>query len=322
MRWLTLLSVIALVACNSSGTETVVTSVGSMTQIDPTQPFLIVLGTTQDAGSPQIGCQAACCKDLFDKPDQTRKVTSLGVVDPESGTSYLFEASPDIGSQLEILQRWDRKREAMPDGIFLTHAHIGHYTGLQFLGREAINASATMVYAMPRMQGFLETNGPWGQLVSNNNIEIHSLKADSAIVLSPNLRVRPIQVPHRDEYSETVGYEITGPNRKVLFIPDIDKWERWDRDISKVIGQVDRAYLDATFFDGEELNTRDISQIPHPFVIESMSRFDTLPAKTRSVVHFIHFNHTNALLDTLSPAYEQVLNAGYGVARFGDLYGL
>ena len=322
MRVLLLCLCLLLVACESHIADTVNSDKQESSLPLESGPYLIVLGTSQDAGSPQIGCQKACCRDLFDNPDHSRKVTSLGVIDPVSGTSYLFEATPDIGTQLQVLQQWSGKREPIPDAIFLTHAHIGHYTGLQFLGKEAINAQEAAVYAMPRMQDYLRTNGPWGQLVTNNNITIHSLKADSIMVLSPRLSVRPFLVPHRDEYSETVGYEITGPNKKVLFIPDIDKWERWDRDISELVTGVDRAYVDATFFDGEELDTRDISQVPHPFVIESMSRFDKLPADIRAGVHFIHFNHTNTLLDTLSLNYKQVIEAGYGVARYGDRFEL
>ena len=322
MRVVLLCLCLLLVACESTVTEPNGPEGAASNHSLESAPYLIVLGTTQDAGSPQIGCQKACCRNLFDNPDQTRKITSLGVVDPVSGTTYLFEATPDIGSQLQVLQQWSGKREAIPDAVFLTHAHIGHYTGLQFLGKEAINAQEAVVYAMPRMQDYLRTNGPWGQLVTNNNITIRSLKADSIMVLSPRLSVRPFLVPHRDEYSETVGYEITGPNKKVLFIPDIDKWERWDRNINELVKDADLAFLDATFFDGEELNTRDITQIPHPFVVESMSRFDNLPATTRANIHFIHFNHTNTLLDSLSPAYKQVKEAGYGIARFGERFGL
>eukprot|EP00957_Ditylum_brightwellii_P156501 11911053-Ditylum_brightwellii.AAC.1 len=67
-----------------------------------------------------------------------------------------------------------------PDGIFLTHAHIGHYTGLMYLGREALGAVDVPVYAMPRMRSFLKNNGPWSQLVSLGNINIQNLEEKSA----------------------------------------------------------------------------------------------------------------------------------------------
>ena len=43
-----------------------------------------------------------------------------------------------------------------PKGIFLTHAHIGHYSGLIHLGKEALGAKGISVYAMPKMSFFLK----------------------------------------------------------------------------------------------------------------------------------------------------------------------
>ncbi|GGD50283.1 MBL fold metallo-hydrolase [Muriicola marianensis] len=284
---------------------------------------LMILGTAQDAGSPQVGCEKACCKDLFENPDPKRKVVSLGLIDGKHKKQYLFEATPDLPSQLHFLNRAaDVQEGIMPDGVFLTHAHIGHYSGLMFFGKEAVNAKEVPVHAMPRMADFLQHNGPWGQLVSNQNIRIEPLLPDSAITLAPSVSVVPLRVPHRDEYSETVGFIISGPEKKALFIPDIDKWERWDRKITDLITEVDYAFLDATFFDGDELNTRDISEIPHPFVVESMELFETLPPTEKQKIIFIHFNHTNPLLSRESEAYRFVTSRGFRVASFGDEFDL
>lgn len=282
------------------------------------QPTLVILGTFQDAGSPHIACKKDCCKTLFDKPDPNRMVVSLGIIDPESGSTYLFEATPDISRQVKQLSRLAGGQKEVPDGVFLTHAHIGHYTGLQYFGKEAMNASRVPVYAMPRMKGFLSNNGPWDLLTANKNIELRSLVSDSTLVLNKNISVSPIEVPHRDEYSETVGFVIQGPEKKALFIPDIDKWEKWDRDISELVKKVDYAFLDATFYHGEEINTRDISQIPHPFIIESMERFHELSASDKAKVHFIHFNHTNPVLNSESEAYKTVIDRGFLIAKLGQ----
>ena len=232
---------------------------------------LVVLGTVQDAGSPHIACKKNCCAQLFDNPDNKRQVVSLGLIDAENKKTIVFEATPNLSTQLKDLKRlapWDANE--LPDGIFLTHAHIGHYTGLMYLGKEATNASQVPVYAMPNMASFLEKNGPWSQLISSRNIKIIPITNAVTIPVSSNISVVPLKVPHRDEFSETVGYRIIGPNKSALFIPDIDKWEKWEIDIETEIATVDFAFIDATFFDGEELNARDISQIPHPFVIESI----------------------------------------------------
>lgn len=284
---------------------------------------LVVLGTIQDAGAPHIACKKDCCEKLFDHPDKDKKVVSLGVVDNHHNKKYLFEATPDISTQLKALVRSDiQNKNEIVDGIFLTHAHIGHYTGLMYLGKEATNAKNVNVYAMPKMKNYLETNGPWSQLVSNRNISLVQTENEQSVILTPNINVTPIIVPHRDEYSETVGYKIKGPNKTALFIPDIDKWNKWDKNIIEEIKQVDYAFLDATFYSGKEINNRDISQIPHPFIIESLQLFKDLDASERKKIIFIHFNHTNPVIDIQSEEAKNVIQQGFNIARINAVYEL
>ena len=173
------------------------------------------------------------------------------------------------------------------------------------------------VYAMPRMKYFLELNGPWNQLIHYKNIVLHPLANRTPVAISKNLTVTPFLVPHRDEYAETVGYRIDGPNKKVLFIPDIDKWGKWDSSIIEAIARVDYAFIDGTFYNAAEINNRDISQIPHPFIIESMQLFDSLPVVERQKIWFIHLNHTNPLLNNKNNAMDSLTNKGYHVAEAG-----
>ncbi|HOY16186.1 MAG TPA: MBL fold metallo-hydrolase [Haliscomenobacter sp.] len=288
-----------------------------------TSPSLLILGTIQDAGSPHAGCTKDCCKALFKHPDPTRMVVSLGLIDPENRMNWLFEATPDLPRQMKILKEHSPFRsEETPNGIFLTHAHIGHYSGLMYLGRESMNAKATPVYAMPRMREFLEANGPWSQLLSLKNIALQTLQDQESVQLSPQLSITPLQVPHRDEFSETVGFRIQGPNKSVLFIPDIDKWERWSTDIVTEIKKVDYAFLDATFYDNAELNYRNMAEIPHPFVVESMERFKALPQEEKKKIYFIHLNHTNPLLNSRSLQLKALRKNGFQVAEFQQIFHL
>lgn len=279
---------------------------------------VFVLGTVQDGGSPHIGCEKECCEQLFEKGDHSRKVVSLGVVDFKNNQTILIEATPDLPAQIRALREMvPFKQNDYPDGIFLTHAHIGHYGGLMYLGKEAANTKNVPVYAMPRMHRFLTENGPWGQLVASKNIRLVPTENEKSFQISEQLAIVPFVVPHRDEYSETVGYKVIGPNKTLLFIPDIDKWEKWEKDIREEIKTVDYALIDATFFDAEEVNYRDISEIPHPFVIESMVTFKDYPKSERNKVYFIHFNHTNPLLNPDAPQTKKVLQEGFQIARKG-----
>ena len=276
---------------------------------------LKILGVVQDGGLPHLGSDRICCEDF----EQNRYVTSVMLINNETNESYLFDASPDINKQLNFMGKGIKKNLK---GIFLTHAHIGHYTGLMYFGREALNSKLMNVYAMPRMKKFLEQNGPWSQLVSLQNISITELSNNSMIEIDSNVVVQPIEVPHRAEFSETVGYKIYGPNKTLLFIPDIDKWYLWEKSIIDEIKQVDYALIDATFYDSSEVNYRDLSEIPHPFVIESIELFDSIKYEEKSKIFFIHLNHTNPLLDTESDQYKFVREKGYNVAKEGMKFDL
>ncbi|WP_290877773.1 MBL fold metallo-hydrolase [Gracilimonas sp.] len=280
------------------------------------QQFITVLGIAQDAGFPQADCEKEHCKQYWDGRVEKRHVVSLGLSDQTTGQNWMFEATPDFTYQLHQL----KSTSAIDDlsGIFLTHAHIGHYTGLMYLGHEVMGASGVPVYTMPRMKSYLKKNGPWSQLVSMNNIDLQQQKADSTIQISPNILVTPFRVPHRDEYSETVGYRINSENTSILFIPDINKWHVWERDIIEEVSKVDVALLDGTFYDANELPGRDMSEIPHPYVEESIKLFNNLPASEKEKIMFLHFNHTNPLILD-GPERREVENLGFQVASEGQI---
>ena len=132
-----------------------------------------------------------------------------------------------------------------------------------------MNADRVPVYAMPRLRRFLETNGPWSQLVTAGNIVIREWADGRTIRLNERMSVTPFLVPHRDEYSETVGIHVRGPNRSAVFLPDVDKWDRWQTRIEDVLSKVDVAFLDGNIDADGELPGRDMSKAP---LIHSSSR--------------------------------------------------
>ncbi len=290
-------------------------------------PFVIVLGVAQDAGYPQTACRKECCRPAWTDAQRRRHVACLGIVDPISNERWLIDATPDLREQLQMLDAVappNRDNSSQPglSGIFLTHAHIGHYTGLQDLGREVTGAHSVPVYAMPRMRKFLSTNGPWSQLVELGNIELRVLEDDVALQLNKRITITPLRVPHRDEFSETVGYRIVGPSLSVLYIPDIDKWERWNRAIEDELSRVDIAFLDGTFYRNGEIPGRDMSDIPHPFIEETIHQLAELPLSERAKIRFIHLNHTNPALHPESSAATTTQAAGFQIAREGDVFTL
>ena len=278
---------------------------------------ILVLGVAQDAGYPQTACYQPHCMRAWRDPSLRRMASSIAVIDEGSKTKFLFDATPDLREQLYDLHAAAPDGEYSLDGVFLTHGHMGHYTGLMHFGREAAGASGVPVYAMPRMHDYLSSNGPWDQLVRLQNIDLHKLADGRSVKLNAQVAITPFLVPHRDEYTETVGYRIDGPNKSAVFIPDIDKWAMWETDIRDLVRSVDYALLDATFFRDGELSGRDMSKIRHPFVAESMDLLQNLSKEERARVIFIHMNHTNPLLVDGSPEQAAVEKRGFRYASEG-----
>ena len=315
---LTVVFLVIVYGCNMSEKKP---EVQSQTSLPAT--FLVVLGIAQDAGYPQAGCEKDCCKAYWEGKESKKYSTCLALVDRTNNRYWLFEASPDITWQMHEVQKYlAGGPNYSPNGIFLTHAHIGHYAGLMFLGREAMGAKNIPVYAMPRIDSFLRGNGPWSQLVALENISLRRMKADSSVSLGDKISVTPVKVPHRDEFSETVGYQIETAAKKILFIPDIDKWHKWEKDIIGKVSSVDLALLDGTFYKDGEIQGRPMSEIPHPFVEETMQLFSAVPDSVKRKVQFIHFNHTNPLLKAESPEKEKVKANGFSVAFQGEIIGM
>lgn len=285
------------------------------------QRELVVLGAGQDAGAPQIGHAGDEGPVLLP--------SSLGLIDREEGKRYLFDATPAITSQLiELDTIYPPMSGKLVDGIFLTHAHIGHYLGLAHLGREAAGAKGVPVYAMPRMAQFLRDNGPWNQLVELGNIDIGEMSSSQSVVIGQGLIVVPFEVPHRDEYSETVGFMVLTAGKTFLYLPDIDSWEAWQaaslsNSLRNKVDAFDHVFIDATFWDDNELLDengvgRDMSEIPHPRVTATMDMLQDMPPERRARVHFIHYNHTNPIRYADSVESAEVEQRGFSVARRGD----
>ena len=279
----------------------------------------VVLGIAQDGGVPHIGCTQALCVHARRDPSRRERVACLGLVDDRAGARFLIDATPDLPSQLDSLNAGrtvaDRRRPV--DGILLTHAHIGHYTGLMYLGREALGARAVPVYATARMASFLRSNGPWSQLVALGQIELREIEPGREVVLTPSLAVTAVRVPHRDELSDTVGYVVRGPGQSLLYVPDIDKWEKWDRRFEDEVARVGVALLDGTFLSADELPGRSQAEVPHPTVGETMTRLAALKGR----VSFIHLNHTNPLLWD-GRARRDLTRRGFAVAADGRAFSL
>ena len=284
-------------------------------------PYVVVLGIAQDAGVPQISCDSPFCQKAWKNAKLRQMVSSIALVDPATKERWIFDATPDLPEQFQLLKEITSDNSNTLSGIFLTHAHIGHYTGLMYLGRESMNSKDIKVYAMPRMKQMLETNAPWSQLVGIKNISLQLLENKREIKLSESLKVEPFLVPHRDEFSETVGFKIVSDGKSLIFIPDIDKWQKWSEKLEDVVKTSDYLLIDGTFYADGEIN-RPMSEVPHPFVSETMKLLKDLPSKEKSKVFFIHFNHSNPLAQSNNQKIKELKTKGFNTTFQGQKFNL
>lgn len=286
----------------------------------------MVMGTAQDGGIPQIGCRCPNCEKARRDPGRARLIASLALADLDELKLFIVDASPDIRIQADrALSLFLPPEPSLGDalaGVLLTHAHIGHYTGLMFFGYESMAARRLPVFGSKRMVEFLAANGPWSQIVRRENISPRTFKPGERIRLTAKLEAVPFEVPHRDEYTDTFGFEIAGPERRLLYIPDIRSWEAWERPLGEALRSADAALLDGTFFGPGELPGRDMAEIGHPLIVDTLRRIEQLPAALRAKVRFIHLNHTNPALDPVGAARRTVEQTGARIAEEGEIFDL
>ena len=282
---------------------------------------LMVLGSAQDGGYPHIGCKEQCCQPAWIDLNKKRLVASVAIIDKKSNECWIIDASPDIKHQINMIIDF-LEIDTVPKikGIFLTHAHTGHYSGLLELGKEALNSFNIPLYVMPRMYNFIQSNEPFRFLMDSKNIFLKPIEEKEQINLSTEVSINSFLVPHRNELSETVGYKIRARKKTIIYLPDIDSWDDWDENILDIIDDNDILLIDGTFYDKNELNNREISKIPHPSIIESMEKFSVLDRKAKNKIFFTHFNHTNTAIQETHLSNMSLIEQGYKIVNDGDFF--
>ena len=295
----------------------------------PTGPRVIVLGTVQDGGMPQIGCDCSNCSRARKDPRFVRHVASLAIHVPKTGHVYLVDATPDLAAQIELIHAFrphpaGRVDRAPVDGVLLTHAHIGHYLGLAQFGFESLNTKDIPVWSSPRMAEYLRTNGPWSQLVRLGNIVLREFQPGEPFELEEGITIKPFPVPHRDEYSDTMAFVIRGSRKTLLYVPDTDSWTAWPKPLTDVLAaeKVDIALLDGTFYSPDELPDRDVTKIKHPLVTQTMDLLEPLVKAGKLRVYFTHMNHSNPALDADGSARKAIEARGFRVLQEGEAFEL
>jgi pyrroloquinoline quinone biosynthesis protein B len=271
------------------------------------QTIVRVIGSAQDGGVPQLGCSCERCNYARASIEYTRYPASLAIVSP-GGKLLLIDATPSLPQQLDLLQDLlPSRRSMLPDAVLLTHAHVGHYAGLIFFGREVASVKKLPVYCTERMKCFLELNKPYSYLIERGEIAITAVKCGEALSPDGKLHITPIEVPHRNEDTETVAFMIKS-ERSLFYAPDFD---RYSEAIDRCVRDSDISMLDGCFWSREELHGRVYEEIPHPTIVESRERLRGYEDR----VIFTHINHTNPVLNLDCHHRAELERQGFRIAR-------
>ena len=316
VRQLLLIWVLLLAGCAGTASHRPPAASEEGTRFD-----VYVLGRAQDGGLPHVGCEKSCCTDAR-RSGRRETPSCLGIHDRETDRLVVIEVTPAVEEQIAMLHSLSgvsgRGRKPV-DAVLITHAHIGHYAGLIQFGREVASTKNLPTYVSPRMAEFIKSNGPWSQLVELDQLDlIEFTPSGDSFEPIEGLKIEAIAVPHREEFSDTVAFRIHGPKRTVLFCPDVDRWTAHEGLLESLLEGVDVAYIDGTFYDGSEIPGRDLSEIPHPPMVDTMGRVDP---STATRVHFIHLNHTNPAFNDDAVASE-VEARGFKVAQPAERTGI
>ena len=281
-------------------------------------PTLTILGTAQDGGVPQAGCGCSNCNAAFENPQRVRFPVSLGVIDNQGGM-HLIEATRALPQQLKIWAdacRFDSP--IRPNSVLLTHAHLGHIEGIGQFGKEAMGCRNLTLVASESVASILQEKKLMTPFVIADFGSQNLPKFQQGGVVFDF-----IPVPHRDDTSDTHAILISGENKRVLFLPDHDDWEQTLKSVGyknpnewfQSLGAT-HVLLDATFWNGEELSGRDMKDVPHPTVEDSLARLQEGGIGGPEII-LIHLNHTNPLNNPNSHQSRMVEDAGHSIGQRG-----
>lgn len=283
----------------------------------------LVLGVAQDGSVPHMGCECKNCSN-FSMPGKEQFAVSLALIQKDekgAGKVWLIDCGPDVKAQWRMLARHLSELTSWSiEGVFITHLHMGHYIGLHQFGKEACKQpNGLPIFASPSICNWLERTEPWRLGLSDGIFRCIPMSPLAPFILSDGLSITPILVPHRMELgTDTVCFSIQGPDKKILWLPDIDSWSGWDLDVRSVVEEHSISFLDACFWSAVELKRRDMGEIPHPLVVETMDKLEGLGHR----VKLIHLNHTNPLWDKESEEHRRMVELGFETGFQGEVVSL
>ena len=280
---------------------------------------LVVVGIAQDGGVPQAGCSCERCVSALNEPTNILYPVSC-VIRGLDGSVHLVEATRSLSLQLGIASASLGMGDSLiPDSVTLTHAHLGHIDGIGQFGKEAMGQSGVPLFASSSVIRVLDERRLSSPFRANETLPGASFSPTEGC----GFELEFVRVPHRDEHSDTHAIKVIGPNHSLLFLPDHDNWGQTlemagagsIREWLSSMG-VGFAMIDGTFWSDGELGGRDMAQVPHPTISESLELLGEKRDGDPDII-FIHLNHTNPALDESSNQAKYLSSLGWSIGKQG-----
>lgn len=292
-----------------------------------------ILGAAAGGGFPQWNCRCSNCRRLRQGSFQGTPRTQAQLAFTAGDCNwYLVNASPDLRAQIEAtpdLQPREGQRHSPVRAVILTCAELDQVLGLLLL-RESQTLRVYATSAVRRI--LLEDNSMFGMLQRYpGQVSWCDVLPGEPLEIDPRIRCTPLAVP--GGYPFYVGKSRLEQSRagqavlalllesseggKLAYFPGAPRVEEaW----LPLMEQSDVLLFDGTFWTDDELievqgSGRTARQMGHLPVSGAGGALDRLARLRHPRKLFIHVNNTNPMLDEESPAYRQVRDAGWDVAR-------